>query len=33
MRIPDRALAEIQSRLDLAEVIGEYTALARRGGR
>jgi DNA primase len=33
MRIPDRALAEIQSRLDLAEVIGEYTTLARRGGR
>jgi len=33
MRIPDRALAEIQSRLDLAEVAGEYTTLARRGGR
>ncbi|MCX7029238.1 MAG: DNA primase [Spirochaetes bacterium] len=33
MRIPDRALAEIQSRLDLAEVVGEYTVLARRGGR
>jgi DNA primase len=33
MRIPDRALAEIQSRLDLAEVVGEYTTLARRGGR
>ncbi len=33
MRIPDRALAEIQSRLDLAEVIGDYTTLARRGGR
>jgi DNA primase len=33
MRIPDRALAEIQSRLDLAEVAGEYTTLTRRGGR
>ncbi len=33
MRIPDRAIAEIQSRLDLAEVVGEYTVLTRRGGR
>lgn len=33
MRIPDRTLAEIQSRLDLAEVAGEYTNLIRRGGR
>ncbi len=33
MRIPESTISEIQSRLDLAEVIGEYVALQRKGGR
>ena len=33
MRIPESTLSEIQSRLDIAEVIGEYVTLQRRGGR
>ena len=33
MRIPESTLSEIQNRLDIAEVIGEYVALQRKGGR
>ena len=33
MRIPESTISEIQNRLDLAEVIGEYVALQRKGGR
>lgn len=33
MRIPESTLAEIQNRLDIAEVIGEYVSLQRKGGR
>lgn len=33
MRIPESTLSEIQNRLDLAEVIGEYVTLQRKGGR
>jgi len=33
MRIPESTLSEIQNRLDIAEVIGEYVSLQRRGGR
>src|SRR5512137_2446172 len=33
MRIPESTLSEIQGRLDLAEVIGEYVHLQKRGGR
>ncbi len=33
MRIPESTLSEIQNRLDIAEVIGEYVPLSRRGGR
>ncbi len=33
MRIPERTLSDIQSRLDLAEVIGEYVSLQKRGSR
>lgn len=33
MRIPESTLSEIQNRLDLAEVVGEYVALQRKGGR
>ena len=33
MRIPDSVLSEIQNRLDLTEVIGEYVPLQRKGGR
>jgi DNA primase len=33
MRIPESTLSEIQNRLDMAEVIGEYVSLQRRGGR
>ena len=33
MRIPEATLSEIQRRLDLAEVIGEFVPLSKRGGR
>jgi DNA primase len=33
MRIPESTIAEIQNRLDMAEVIGEYVTLQRKGGR
>ncbi len=33
MRIPEHTLSEIQNRLDAAEVIGEYVALQKKGGR
>ncbi len=33
MRIPDRVLAQITDRLDMAEVVGEYVPLTRRQGR
>jgi DNA primase len=33
MRIPESALSEIRSRVDIAEVIGEHVTLQRRGGR
>ncbi|HVP19770.1 MAG TPA: DNA primase [Spirochaetia bacterium] len=33
MRIPESTLSEIQNRLDIAEVIGEYVPLQRKGGR
>jgi DNA primase len=33
MRIPERTLSQIQDRLDLAQVVGEYVSLQKRGGR
>ena len=33
MRIPESTLSEIQNRLDIAEVIGEYVPLQRKGTR
>jgi len=33
MRIPDRLLAQITERLDVAEVVSQYTRLEKRGGR
>ncbi len=33
MRIPESTLSEIQNRLDITEVIGEYVALQRKGAR
>ena len=33
MRIPESTLSEIQNRLDIAEVIGEYVTLQRKGAR
>jgi DNA primase len=33
MRIPDATLSEIRNRLDIAEVVGEYVTLKRKGGR
>ena len=33
MRIPDRILAQITERLDVAEVVSQYTHLEKRGGR
>jgi len=33
MRIPESTISEIQSRLDMAEVIGEYVTLQRKGAR
>jgi DNA primase len=33
MRIPESTLSEIQSRLDLAEVIGQYVQLQKKGSR
>jgi len=33
MRIPDSVLAQISERLDVAQVVSEYVALQKRGGR
>ena len=33
MRIPDRVLAQIGDRLDMAEVVSEYVRLERKSGR
>ena len=33
MRVPDAQIAQILGRVDIVEVVGEYTALRQRGGR